>query len=105
MSLRVSFSRSSAMVATASLSEPAELIATVPPFRSAAVFTAGTVKKPKRMMLASDAMVRSSAPFWLSCTTEESPTCITSSLPARTSAAPRLPPPMLLSVTLRLCLA
>ena len=84
------------MVATASLSEPAALIATVPPLSSAAFFTPGTVKKPKRIMLASEAMVRSSAPFWLSCTTEDRPTCITSSLPARTSAAPRLPPPMLL---------
>ena len=93
------------MVATASLSEPAALIATVPPLSSAADFTPGTVKKPKRMMLASEAMVRRSAPFWLSCTTEDRPTCITSSLPARTSAAPRLPPPMLESVTLRLCLA
>ena len=33
------------MVATASLSEPSDEIATVPPLSSAAVFTPGTVKK------------------------------------------------------------
>ncbi len=93
------------MVATASLSEPREEMAIGAPFSSAAVLMPGAAKNAKRIMLASEAMVRRSAPFWLSCTTEDSPTCMTSSLPARTSAAPRLPPPMLDIETLRLCLA
>ena len=84
-----------------SLSDPNALTPTTPPLRSAAVFTPGAVKKVKRMTLLSEAIVRRSPLASLSFTTEDSPTCIASMRPDWSSAAPRLPPFMLVISTAR----
>src|SRR6202030_1394939 len=61
----------------------------------------GAAKKVKRITLLSDAMVRRSPPSWLSLTTEDSPTCMTSMRPDWSSWAPRLPAFMLMISTSR----
>jgi hypothetical protein len=99
-SLRVSASRASASVTVESLSEPNVLTPITPPLSSAAVFTAGAEKKVKRMTLLSEPMVRRSPPARLIRITEDNPTCMISSRPACSSAAPRLPPLMLTMSTL-----
>src|SRR5262249_57203000 len=66
----------------------------------AAVFTPGAEKKVKRITLLKEPMVRISPPARLMRITEDKPTCMTSSRPACSSAAPRLPPLMLMMSTL-----
>ena len=86
-----------------SLSEPAVLTPTTPPLRSAPVFTPGAEKKVKRTTFESEPISRRSPPVRLSRITEESPTCMASSWPSRSAAAPRLPPSMLRTLTLSPC--
>jgi hypothetical protein len=100
-SLRVSPSRASASVTVESLSDPNVLTPITPPLRSSTVFTPGAEKKVKRMTLLKEALLRSSPPPRLTRITEDSPTCMTSSRPACSSAAPRLPPFMLMMSTFR----
>src|SRR5262249_52512429 len=99
-SLRVRPSRASASVTVESLSEPNVLTPITPPLSSAAIFTPGAEKKVKRMTLLNEPMVRISPPLRLIRMTEDNPTCMTSSRPACSSAAPRLPPLMLMMSTL-----
>src|SRR6516164_8176014 len=99
-SLRVRPSRASASVTVESLSEPNVLTPITPPLSSAAVFTPGAEKKVKRMTLLKEPIVRISPPLRLIRITEDNPTCMTSSRPACSSAAPRLPPLMLMMSTL-----
>ena len=86
----------SANVTVESLSEPKLLTPTTPPLRSAAVLTSGPEKNVKRITLASEATMRRSPPVRLSRTTDDNPTCMASMRPAASSAAPRLPPFMLM---------
>src|SRR5262249_50335333 len=60
----------------------------------------GAEKKVKRITLLKEPMVRISPPARLMRITEDKPTCMTSSRPACSSAAPRLPPLMLMISTL-----
>ena len=92
--------RLSASVTVESLSEPKLLTPTTPPLRSAAVFTPGAEKNVKRITLASEATMRRSPPVRLSRITDDNPTCMASMRPAASSAAPRLPPFMLMISTL-----
>ena len=104
-SARVSPRRCSASVTVASLSEPKALTPTTPPLRSAAVLTPALEKNVKRITLLSEAMKRRSLPVRLNRTTDDKPTCMTSMRPAASSCAPRLPPFMLMTSTLRSCAA
>ena len=95
-SSRLRPSRLSASVTVESLSEPKLLTPTTPPLRSAAVLTSAPEKNVKRITLASEATMRRSPPVRLSRTTDDKPTCMASMRPAASSAAPRLPPFMLM---------
>ncbi len=102
---RASPRRASASVTVESLSEPNVLTPMTPPLSSAAVFTPGAEKKVKRMTLLKEPMLRMSPPPRLTRITEDNPTCMTSRRPACSSAAPRLPPFMLMMSTLSPCAA
>src|SRR3954466_3222077 len=97
--------RSSAMVTVESLSDPKVLTPMTPPLKSAAVFTPGAVTTTKRITLLMEAISRRSPPARLACTTDDSPTRMRSRRPACKLPAPRLPPFVCMSSTLRPCAA